>query len=247
MEKTGKKRLGLIGKDISYSFSQGYFTEKFNVMKIEGFSYENFDLQNIQEIASILKNPEVFGLNVTIPYKEQVLPYLDELDKTAQEIGAVNTIKFIDNKRIGFNTDTYGFKNSITPLLNISHKNALILGTGGASKAIAYVFKTLGIAYTYVSRSAKPGQLSYIELDKEIITSNTIIVNCSPVGTFPNVAEKPNIPYEYLGKNHVLFDLIYNPEVTAFLAEGKKKGCVVQNGYPMLVGQAEKAWEIWNS
>lgn len=247
MEKTEKKRLGLIGKDISYSFSQGYFTDKFKTMHIEDYSYENFDVPSATALSSILKNPEIYGLNVTIPYKEQIIPYLDALDPTAKQIGAVNTVKFVGDKRIGYNTDTYGFKNSITPLLNSNHKKALILGTGGASKAIAYVLKSLDITYTYVSRRAKKGQLSYEELNKEIITSNTIIVNCSPVGTFPNVTDKPNIPYEFLSKTHVLFDLIYNPEVTAFLAEGKKKGCAIQNGYPMLVGQAEKAWEIWNS
>lgn len=249
MEKIENKvRFGLIGKNIDYSFSRVYFTQKFKQLQLSHYSYGNFDFQNIEELTAVLENNhDIKGFNVTIPYKEAVIPFLNKLDTTAQEIGAVNTIKLTEEGLIGYNTDYYGFLKAIEPLLEKQHTHALILGTGGASKAIAYVFKSLGIQFTFVSRHPKANQLSYADLDKKNMTSNTVIVNCTPLGTFPNVHQKPPIPYEFISKNHVLFDLIYNPQKTAFLAAGEKQGAQIKNGEKMLEQQAEKAWEIWNS
>jgi len=250
MEKKGNKivKFGLVGKDISYSFSRGYFAEKFLQLGLENHSYVNFDLPKIESFEKILsENPEVKGLNVTIPYKEVVLPYLTNLDSKAKKIGAVNTIKVTQNGLIGYNTDCYGFQKSIEPFLKKYHTKALILGTGGASKAIAFVFEVLEIEYKFVSRQPKKEQLSYSNLDKEILEEFTILVNSTPLGTHPNIHQKPNIPYSYLSDKHLLFDVIYNPEKTAFLSEGESRGASICNGYNMLELQAEKAWEIWNS
>ena len=249
MEKIEKKekRFGLVGKDISYSFSRGYFSKKFTSLKLLNYSYENFDLAHISEFETLINTNYLSGLNVTIPYKELVIPFLSDLDDTAKKIGAVNTIKFTATGLKGFNTDAYGFENSLTTHLKKQHKNALILGTGGASKAIAYVFEKLEIPFQFVSRTKKEGQLAYNDLNKKIIQEHQIIVNSSPVGTHPNILEKPAIPYQYLTQNHFLFDLIYNPEKTAFLKAGEEKGATITNGLRMLELQAEKAWEIWNS
>jgi len=249
MEKEGNKRVkfGLVGKDISYSFSRGYFAEKFQKLGLENHTYVNFDLPEIESLEKVLsENPEVKGLNVTIPYKEMVLPYLAKLDIKAEKIGAVNTIKVTQYGLVGYNTDCYGFQKSIEPFLKKHHKKALILGTGGASKAIAFVFDELGIEYKFVSRHPKKEQFSYSNLDKDILEAFTILVNSTPLGTHPNISEKPNIPYHYLGNEHLLFDLIYNPVKTAFLLEGESCGATICNGYHMLELQAEKAWEIWN-
>ena len=246
MEKK-EKRFGLVGKDISYSFSQTYFTKKFEQLHLKNHSYRNYDLQEISTLKQVIATENIEGLNVTIPYKELVIPLLKDLDKTAAEIGAVNTIKFTPNGLKGFNTDAYGFQKSLEINLKASHKNALILGTGGASKAISYVLKKLRIPSKLVSRNPKNGQLSYKELDNNILKEHQIIINCSPVGTYPKITDKPNIPYQYLSNNHFLFDLIYNPEKTKFLKEGEKMGAVIQNGLKMLEYQAEKSWEIWNS
>nr|WP_288932893.1 shikimate dehydrogenase [uncultured Allomuricauda sp.] len=239
-------RYGLLGKNISYSFSQGYFTQKFKGLGLTDHSYENFDIQNIGELKNVLAQNDLKGLNVTIPYKQDVIPYLDELDAKAEKIGAVNTIQFRKNGLKGFNTDAYGFQKSLEPFLKPHHKNALILGTGGASKAVRFVLDELGIPNTYVSRSKKEGQYTYGELNKEIIEKNTLIINCTPLGTYPNVEDKPQIPYQYIGAKHLLYDLIYNPEKTAFLTLGEANGATICNGLKMLEQQAEKAWEIWN-
>src|SRR6056297_1858509 len=241
------KRFGLLGKNISYSFSQGYFTQKFKGLGLEDHTYENFDIQNIDKFKNVLAHNNLKGLNVTIPYKQDVIPYLDELDPKAEKIGAVNTIQFTKNGLKGFNTDAYGFQKSLEPFLKPHQKNALILGTGGASKAVRFVLDELGIASTYVSRSKKDGQYTYEELDKGIIEKNTLIVNCTPLGTYPNVEEKPALPYQHIGPKHLLYDLIYNPEKTSFLASGEAKGATICNGLNMLEHQAEKAWEIWNN
>ncbi|MEP2236745.1 MAG: shikimate dehydrogenase [Maribacter sp.] len=249
MEKTEKQKTnyGLIGKDISYSFSRGYFKKKFEEMGLDHCQYQNFDLQSISEFPTIFENAEnVQGLNITIPYKEDVMAFLDDMDKAAQKIGAVNTIKFTANGLVGYNTDAYGFEKSIEPYLKEHHKKALILGTGGASKAIAFVLDELGIDFSFVSRSGKNNGYTYTELTDEIISDHTLIINCSPVGTFPNIEEKPAIPYSKIGTEHLLFDLIYNPEETAFLATGKANGAAICNGHRMLEYQAEKSWEIWN-
>lgn len=250
MAKTEKDKasFGLIGKNISYSFSKTYFNSKFISLNLSGYSYENFDIPNLEEFPSLIKrNNTLRGLNVTIPYKEEIIPYLDSLDKKAKRIGAVNTIKFTKEGLKGYNTDVYGFKKSIQPFLKESHKKALILGTGGASKAVAFVLKELGISFKYVSRNPIGDQVGYSELNKKIMSTHTLLINCTPLGTFPDTATKPGIPYEFLTSNHLLFDLIYNPEKTAFLLSGEHKGAIICNGAEMLELQAEKAWQIWNS
>ncbi|WP_431122339.1 shikimate dehydrogenase family protein [Flagellimonas flava] len=248
MEKTEKKenRFGLLGKNISYSFSQGYFTKKFEELGLEDYSYENFDLPQISDFETLVAQNSLSGINVTIPYKEQVIPYLSRMDKTASAIGAVNVIKFDPKGLTGFNTDFYGFQKSLEPFLQAHHTKALILGTGGASKAIRFVLDALGIAHRFVSRSKKENQFTYKELDREIMEDHTVIINCTPLGTYPNINEKPDIPYSFILEKHLLFDLIYNPQKTAFLASGEAQGAAICNGQKMLEFQAEKAWEIWN-
>lgn len=249
MGKTGNKknRFGLIGRNISYSFSKGYFTEKFEAMNLEQNTYDNFDLDSISGLEKFLKeNTQIKGLNVTIPYKEEVLPFLDDIDDTALQVGAVNTIKIIKGQWIGYNTDVIGFREALEPHLRTHHRNALILGTGGASKAVAYVFDALGIAYKFVSRHADEHQFGYRDLDKDIIAKYTLLVNCTPLGTYPDIKNRPEVPYHFLGKDHLLYDLIYNPEKTAFLQAGEKMGATIVNGQKMLELQAEASWEIWN-
>jgi shikimate dehydrogenase len=242
------RKFGLIGKNISYSFSRGYFNNKFESESIENVSYQNFDLDSLKEFRSIFKDhPEISGLNVTIPYKEKIIEYLDSLSKTAKKIGAVNTIKITKKGKLkGYNTDYYGFKRSLEGLIQNQHKKALILGTGGASKAVAFTLEKLNISYNYVSRTKSSDNLTYNELDDSIIKENLVIINCSPLGTHPNINDCPNIPYDSITKNHILFDLIYNPEETLFLKYGKQKGCIISNGLKMLEFQAEKSWAIWN-
>ncbi|MEG9328834.1 shikimate dehydrogenase [Salinimicrobium catena] len=241
-------KYGLLGKNISYSFSRGYFTEKF---RREGISatYENFDLQDISKFSEVLKkNPELQGLNVTIPYKEQIIPFLDELDPVAAEIGAVNTIKFINNGQlIGYNTDHFGFTEAIRPHLKEHHKKALILGTGGASKAVHYALKALGMEVRFVSRTPAEKVLSYYELNKSTFSEYTVIVNCTPLGTFPGTDQFPPVPTDFFSSKHLVFDLIYNPPVTKLMEIARSKGATVVNGQRMLELQAEKAWDIWNS
>lgn len=241
-----ENRYGLLGRDISYSFSEGYFTQKFKDLKLPDYSYENFDLQNISEIPKLLKENKLKGLNVTIPYKEAVLDYLTEIDSEAKQIGAVNTLQFSTKGIKGYNTDVYGFEASLVPFLKPHHKKALVLGTGGASKAICYVLNKLQIEFKIVSRSPSTNQISYTKLTEGIILEHLIIINCTPVGTYPKVDNKPNIPYHQCSKNHLFYDLIYNPPETAFLAKGREAGAQIVNGRHMLELQAEKSWEIWN-
>lgn len=250
MEKTRgiKHNFGLIGRNIHYSFSRGYFREKFRRLGLQGHDYSNYDLADIAEFPALTReNPHLCGLNVTIPYKEAVIPYLEALDPVATAIGAVNTIKFTPDGLIGFNTDAYGFQQALLPLLKPNHIQALILGTGGASKAVAYVLRNQEISYRYVSRNPKGDQLAYQDLTPSIMKEYTLLINCTPLGTWPDVDAKPAVPYDLLSPKHLLFDLIYNPEKTAFLSEGEKHGTVISNGLKMLESQAEKAWEIWNS
>lgn len=242
-----KSEFGLLGKGISYSFSRTYFTEKFKRLELHGYSYENFDLPSIQDLPEVLANRRgLKGFNVTIPYKEAIIPYLDFIDPLAKAIGAVNTVNINSGKLYGFNTDAYGFRHSLLPHLKPGHDKALVLGTGGASKAVCYVLGDMGIEPKRVSRTPVAGQLSYAALDQSVMESHKIVVNCTPLGTFPDVDKKPAIPYQYLGKGHLLYDLIYNPELTAFLSTGASQGAEIQNGLRMLELQAEKAWEIWN-
>ena len=251
MDKKPEKimpKFGLLGRHISYSFSKAHFTKKFENEGLP-FTYENFDIESISEFPSILKNnPDLLGLNVTIPYKEQIIPFLDELGLKAKNIGAVNTISISKSGKLtGYNTDCYGFKKSIKPYLKPHHKNALILGTGGASKAVAYTLKELNINYEYVSRTSNSlSKFTYSDLTESIINSHTVIINCTPVGTHPNINDCPNIPYKSISKDHLLYDLIYNPLKTKFLNLGESKGAKTCNGLKMLEFQAEKAWEIWN-
>ncbi|MDT7829950.1 shikimate dehydrogenase [Pricia sp. S334] len=241
-----KHRFGLVGKNISYSFSKGYFTKKFSDLGLEGYSYENFDLPHIGEFPALVEtHSDLQGLNVTIPYKQEVMSYLDALDSQAENIGAVNTIKLDGNRRIGYNTDAYGFQKSIGTFLKSHHTNALILGTGGASKAIAYVLGQMGIAVTYVSRNPDTSQMGYAALNRSVLQNHPVLVNCTPLGTHPNIDQKPNIPYSHITDKHLLFDLIYNPEKTEFLKEGEKRGADTVNGLRMLQLQADRAWEIW--
>ena len=250
MEKTEKykRSFGLIGRNIAYSFSRGYFKEKFLQLGLEDYVYLNFDLEDIADITAIIENnPNLVGLNVTIPYKEAIIPYLKTLDPVAADIGAVNTVKIAPEGLLGYNTDAYGFEQTLLPFLKPHHQKALILGTGGASKAVAYVLNKLQINYQYVSRKEGAGYLNYEDLAPEIVTAHQIIVNCTPLGTFPNVDAKPGIPYASLNSDHLLFDLIYNPEKTAFLKEGEIRGTAISNGLKMLELQADRSWEIWNS
>jgi shikimate dehydrogenase len=241
-------KFGLIGKDIEYSFSKSYFTNKF---ESEGLphTYQNFDIKTIDKILDVVKaNQDLQGLNVTIPYKEAIIPYLDKIDKIAKKIAAVNTIKITnEGELIGYNTDCYGFKKSIEPYLKKNHKKALILGTGGSSKAVRFTLKKLGIKCSYVSRtSSDTATYTYETLSEEIIESHNIIINCTPLGTYPETKVCAPIPYNAITKSHLLYDLIYNPEETKFLTIGKLKGATICNGLEMLKLQADKAWKIWN-
>jgi shikimate dehydrogenase len=244
---------GLIGYPLSHSFSQNYFRKKFKDEGIINHDYLNFPIKDISEITDVLaNNPNLHGFNVTIPYKEQIIPFLDELSPAAEKIAAVNTVKVIKNGSTtilkGYNTDTYGFEQSLKPFLVKTHKNALILGTGGASKAVAYVLRQLNINYLFVSRKAKSKQqISYLDLERTIIEKHTLIINTSPLGMFPKIDFCPDIPYRFLNENHLLFDLIYNPEKTKFMKNGESRNAKTANGYNMLALQAEKAWEIFTT
>jgi len=243
------KHFGLIGFPLGHSFSKKFFTEKFKQENIDA-QYDLYELANLLEFENLLTETELYGLNVTIPYKEQVIQHLDELDDTAAEIGAVNVIKFIRKvgslSLKGYNSDAIGFENSLAPLLKPYHQKALILGTGGASKAIDYTLRKLGITTTFVSRTAKPDSLTYDQLNEDILNKNLVIINASPVGTFPHADECPNIPYQFLTDKHLLFDAVYNPAETLFLKKGKEQKAQVLNGEEMLTGQAIAAWKIWN-
>ena len=237
------RTFGLIGKTLSHSFSEVYFNEKFLKEDISDAEYKNFELNNISEFTDLISKMKLSGLNVTIPYKESVIPFLDELTPQAKAIGAVNTIQFKDNKLIGHNTDTIGFSQSIYPFLN-ERKKALILGNGGASKAIQYALKTLNIEYKIVSRKSS---FDYSDISSKTLGYYDIIINTTPLGTYPEIADFPQIPYEELNENHLLFDLIYNPIESTFLRFGKTRNCSIKNGLEMLEIQAESSWNIWNS
>ncbi|WP_114789371.1 shikimate dehydrogenase [Niabella yanshanensis] len=237
---------GLIGMPLAQSFSKKYFTQKFEQEGIADTAYELFPLENISLLKDLLAaQPNLKGLNVTIPYKEQVLPFLSGLNEEAGEIGACNCIKITNGHLTGFNTDAPAFKQSLLPQLKSGHKKALILGTGGAAKAVLYVLRSLGIEYAYVSRSKGAG-FTYDELSKAIVQEYSLIINSTPLGSFPKVDTAPDIPYEYLTADNYLYDLVYNPAKTLFLQKGEERGAAIKNGYEMLVGQAELSWQIWN-
>ena len=240
------RKFGLIGKNIDYSFSKKYFSEKFKKENLD-CTYSNFDIENISLIESILQKNGISGYNVTIPYKQEIIKFLDEIDEVAKAIGAVNTIKKIDNKNIGFNTDSIGFEKSLIPLIeNKKPDSALILGGGGASKAVKYVLKKIKINYSTVSRKEGKSEFIYENLNDVIINRFKMIINCSPVGTFPNINKCPNIPYKHLTKEHILYDLVYNPIESLFLRRGRELGCKTKNGLEMLEIQANESWRIWN-
>lgn len=239
-------QFGLIGYPLSHSFSKGYFAEKFIRENIANSNYDTFPIEKIEDFEQLCQQNNFKGLNVTIPYKQSIIPFLDELNEDAQKIGAVNTIKFIDNKKIGYNSDVYGFEYSLLPFLKTHHKQALILGTGGASKAVEYVLKKLNIHYKYVSRIANNDIISYQDINEEIINTHHIIINTTPLGMYPNIDAAPEIPYQYISDKHLLYDLVYNPEETLFLKKGKEKNAQTKNGLEMLYLQAERSWQIWN-
>ena len=237
------RHFGIIGYPLLHSFSAKYFNEKFTTEKIDAeFSlYPLLAEQIPSEIEGLFERLD--GFNVTLPYKQAIIPYLDRLDETAQEIGAVNVV----HQRVGYNTDCIGFMESLNPLLREYDQKALVLGTGGASKAACYGLRKLGITPTLVSRTPKEGMLAYEELKKDIMDAHTVIVNCTPLGMLPDVDSCPAIPYELITPRHLLFDCVYNPEETLFLRKGKAQGATIQNGIGMLLGQARAAWQIWNS
>jgi shikimate dehydrogenase len=256
------KQYGLIGYPLSHSFSKKYFTEKFKKENISDCEYNLYPIENIDQLPQLIAdNPTLYGLNVTIPYKESVIPFLDELDETAKAVGAVNCVKILrdenNHRLIGYNTDVFGFRQSIKPFLEIQHERALILGTGGASKAVAYVLKEIGIDFYFVSRNKnqesrvesqekKDKIFTYEELNENVINTFKLIVNTSPVGTFPNIKDAPAIPYQFISASHLLYDLVYNPPETEFLKRGKARGAATVNGLSMLQQQAEEAWSVWH-
>jgi shikimate dehydrogenase len=241
------KRYGLIGRTLTHSFSKSYFSKKFEEAGIADCVYDNYELKYIDDFSALIKNnPDLRGLNVTIPYKEDVLPYLTDRNEIVEAIGACNCIKIDGENLKGYNTDVIGFRKSLQPRLKKFHNKALILGTGGAAKAIRYVLEQLDIEYAIVSRRKRGDELGYEDLGLDLLEDYHLIINTTPLGMYPNVDADPPVPYEYLTRKHFLYDLIYNPEKTKFLAEGEKRGAQICNGYEMLILQAEESWRIWS-
>ena len=236
------KTYGLIGENLSHSFSQQYFQKKFSKERIKDSQYLNFEIHDISCLRELIQKKNIKGLNITIPFKEKVIPILDELTEDAKEIGAVNTIQINGNKLIGHNTDIFGFEESITPLLN-GRNNAIILGNGGASKAIAFVFYKRDINFSIFSRNL---MLKFADITEEVIQKNDIIINTTPLGMYPNADTFADLPYNAINTKHLLYDLVYNPEESQFLKKGMAKGAQIKNGKQMLYLQAEKSWKIWN-
>ena len=236
-------KFGLIGRNISYAFSKKYFEQKFHQLSLPDYSYDFFDIQQVEEVEKIFSIDNLRGLNVTIPYKEQVIPFLDELSDEAEKIGAVNCILIKNGKKIGYNTDVFGFEKSLLTYPKILSEKALILGNGGAAKAVKYIFDKYNIDYQIVSRKT---ELNFENLSEEIVKEHKIIIQCTPVGTFPNVEQNLPFPFGGISFQHVVIDLIYNPPQTQFLRKAHEMGAKTMNGLLMLEQQAEKAWEIWN-
>ncbi len=245
------KSYGLIGEKLGHSFSKTYFSDKFRELKLANYTYDLFELDEIKELLPLIKKKQLNGLNVTVPYKELVIPLLDELSEDAKAIQAVNTIDITWKNNTpylkGYNTDAFGFERMVKPFIKSHHERALILGTGGAAKAVQYILLKKGIETLFVSRNpSKKNQISYTDINEYVMNFHNLIINTTPVGMYPTTDYSPKIPYQHLTKKHTLIDLIYNPEITEFLAKGATHGCVVLNGIVMLHQQAEKAWEIWN-
>jgi shikimate dehydrogenase len=240
-------KYGLIGYPLSHSFSKKYFTEKFERESIQDHEYDLFPIDKITQLPLLLQAEiDLKGLNVTIPYKEQVIPFLDELTEVVKEIQACNCIRILNGKLIGYNTDVIGFEKTLERKLSNHHQRALVLGTGGAAKAVHYVLSKKGIEYLEVSRTKVDGSITYQEIGEQVISSHTLIINTTPLGMYPNIEEAPNLPYHLLSDQHYLYDLVYNPTKTKFLLEGETRGAVIENGVDMLVIQAEASWDIWN-
>lgn len=243
-------QFGLVGKTLKHSFSKHYFEEKFKALNLANYSYLNFELGDINEFKKLIDtNPDLCGLNVTVPYKESIIPHLDELTPEAKAIGAVNCIKIMNGKTLGYNTDEFGFRFSIKPFLEPKHNRALIFGTGGSSKAVAYALKSIGVEYYFVTSSQNkklPNTFFYSELNPVILKQFLLLINCTPLGMFPEVNNAPAIPYDCVSPDHLAYDLIYNPEETLFLLKCREQGATTINGLSMLKLQAEKSWEIWN-
>jgi shikimate dehydrogenase len=245
-DKQGKLVFGLLGKSLGHSFSQGYFTQKFEVEGIDAV-YQNFEIQNIDDVKSVFETESLSGLNVTIPHKTAVIPLLDGLTEEAEKIAAVNTIVFENGRKIGANTDAYGFQQMIKPFLLNTHERALILGNGGASKAVAYVLKSIGLDVIFAARNPLDGQFHLSEVNDMMVKHCGIIVNTTPVGTFPNVNDFLSLPFDAMTDAHLVVDLIYNPEQTAFLKNASIHGATTLNGLTMLYQQAEKSWQLWKA
>ena len=241
------KVYGLVGKTLQHSFSANFFSDYFVNENIVA-KYQNFELKTIEDIQSVF-DLQPAGLNVTIPYKESVIPFLDELDHIAEKIGAVNTIVFDGDKKIGYNTDAFGFKQAIKPFLNNQHERALIFGTGGAAKAVASVLKEIGVDVLFISRNplGKNKHFNYSEVNLQMLNACKLMVNCTPVGTFPNSSDYLPLPYEGIGKDHLVIDLIYNPIKSMFLQKAENQGATIMNGEGMLKAQAMKSWSLWNN
>lgn len=245
------RTFGLIGYPLAHSFSKKYFTEQFEREQTADCVYELFPLEKIADLSPLLLDSSIHGLNVTIPYKVGVLPYLNELDEAAEKIGAVNCIS-IQKKEgkkwlKGYNTDAYGFEESLKPFLKPHHTKALILGNGGAARAVKYVLGKLNISYLTVVRKPSADSILYVELTEELMQQHQVIINTTPLGTFPNIDASPAIPYQFLGNQHLAYDLVYNPEETQFLQQAKAKGAAIKNGLEMLHLQADRSWYIWNA
>ncbi|MBA2611734.1 MAG: shikimate dehydrogenase [Bacteroidetes bacterium] len=243
------ENFGLIGRSLSHSFSRSYFEKKFKELGLNDHRYLNFELNTIDGFKNVLTTENLKGLNITNPYKESILPFLDTLSAEAKEIGAVNCVKIENKKTTGYNTDAYGFGQSIKPFLDTTHQRALILGTGGASKAVGYALKKIGVDVFYASSSAKKTvhTFFYSEINERVMEAFKLIVNTTPLGLFPDINGSPNLPYHLFTDKHLAYDLIYNPEQTTFLRKAKEKGATTINGLSMLQLQAEKSWEIWNN
>ena len=238
-----KKNYGLIGTKLKHSFSKDYFERKFKSLNYKNHSYKNFEINNLNSLRELISKNNISGLNVTIPFKEQILNYVDDLDDSAEKIGSINTIKVNKNKITGFNTDADGFEKSFKPLIK-NRNSAIILGNGGASKAIQYVLTKIKINFKVISRS---GEIKYENLSNLDIINNLILINTTPLGMYPNVHSFPKIPYNLLSEKHLVYDLVYNPKETVFLQKARKQKCKVTNGYQMLLNQADLSWKIWEN
>jgi len=242
------RKFGLIGLPLTHSFSKQFFTEKFEKEQITDCLYENYPLEKIEDLPALLAaNRDIVGLNVTIPYKKDIVPFLTDAAPAVKKTGACNCIRIDGKKRIGYNTDVIGFHLSLMPHLRVQHQRALILGTGGASAAVEFVLQQIAMPYLIVSRNPGTNSIGYDQLSEDLMESHTLIVNTTPLGTFPAVETYPPIPYQYVTDQHFLYDMVYNPTETIFLKQGREKGATILNGMDMLIGQANASWDIWKS